>query len=112
MAISNLADARYESIWTDTNPIGNDFLRLITSLQRLTNIVSQVLTKDCRKYPGCSFTTQTDNIDQTVHVVNRQQLETFSYEDSQAKIKINIGFNKKTMPFNRTYFHHDERDNS
>ena len=87
-SISNLIDERYASLWFDTNPLGNDFIRLLTSLQYLTKILGQILTHDCDRFPGCSLDVYTTNINQTIRILNRNELSSFSYENIQTKLKI------------------------
>lgn len=111
-AISNLVDERYASLWINTNPLGNDFVRLVTSLQRLTMILSQVLINNCDQFPGCSFTVSTKNINQTVKVLNRQELNTYSYEDENTQIKFGVTYTKKTQYNNRTMLINDDKNTS
>ena len=110
-AISNLIDERYRSIWIETNPLGNDFLRLLISLQKLTNIVGQVLKTDCQQYPGCSLTIYTGNINQTIQVQNRNQIDTFFYENLETLTKVNMHPTKKIPMNNKTIVNLDEKDN-
>jgi len=110
--MSNLIDDRYSSLWMGTNPLGNDFIRLLTCLQRLTTILSQVLIHDCDQFPGCSFNIFTQNINQTINILNRQNLSSFSYEniDTQTKVSF-INMNKNQNNNNRTTFIYDENNN-
>jgi hypothetical protein len=109
--ISNLIDERYQSIWIETNPLGNDFLRLLMSLQRLTNILAQVLTNDCEQFPGCSLTIHTNNIDQTIQILNRQQLDAFAHENHPTQTKITFNTMKKTSSSNKTVPNIDDKHN-
>lgn len=113
-AISNLIDERYESLWLGTNPLGNDFICLLTSLKRLTTILGQVLINDCNQFPGCSFNVFTKNINQTISIVNRQDLNSFLYENENPPIKISISSTRKIQNNNnnRTTLIYDEKINS
>ena len=110
-AISNLIDEQHQPIWNETNPLGNDFLRLITSLQRLTHILAQVLTNDCQLFPGCSFSVQTENINQTIQILTRQQLDTFVYENEPTQTRVAFTARKKSPTNNKTILHLDEKQN-
>ena len=109
--MSNLIDERYESVWTAINPLGNDFVRLITCHQRITQIVQQILTTDCHQYPGCSWTVNTLNINQTIRILHRHQLETFSFENEPTHTKITVSGWRKTPHPNKTTTTADERGN-
>ncbi|UJR35373.1 hypothetical protein I4U23_028130 [Adineta vaga] len=108
--ISNLIDERYQSLWNETHPSGNDFIRLLTSLQRLTLTLAQILSTDCAQFPGCAFHTSTVNIEQTIQIVNRQQLNSFSYENTQTKTKVSFAHLRKNLLNNRTLFNADEKN--
>jgi hypothetical protein len=108
-SISNLIDERYSSLWNETNPLGNDFIRLLTSLQHLTMILAQVLINDCEQFPGCSFHVYTQNINQTIQILNRHDFNLFSYENQQTNTKISFTNTKKNL--NRTTWIYDEKHN-
>ena len=110
-AISNLIDERHQSIWNETNPLGNDFLRLITSLQRLTYILAQVLTNDCQLFPGCSFSVSTENINQTIRILTRQQLDTFVHDNEPTRIRVAFTATKKSQTNNKSMLNLEEKQN-
>ncbi|CAF0780051.1 unnamed protein product [Adineta ricciae] len=109
--ISNLIDEKYQSFWNETHPSGNDFVRLLSSLQRLTLTVAQVLTTDNEQFPGSSLHTSTVNIEQSVDIVTRQQLNSFSYENVPINTKVSFAHTRKTMLNNRTLLIFDEKTN-
>ncbi|CAF2940230.1 unnamed protein product [Rotaria sp. Silwood2] len=110
--ISNLIDERYSSLWSGTNPLGNDFIRLLTSLNRLTTILAQVLINNCDQFPGCSFSVYTKNINQTINILNRQELNSFFYENEKTQIKFASINTKKNLNNNRTTLIYDDKTNS
>ena len=93
-AISNLIDERYQPVWIETNPLGNDFLRLLSCLQRSTTIIAQILTDDCDLFPGCSFHIYTENINQTVAIVHRQELNSFSSDNEETLTRVTFSHTK------------------
>ncbi|CAF3578226.1 unnamed protein product [Adineta steineri] len=110
--ISNLIDERYLSLWIGTNPLGNDFIRLLTALQSITMTLGQVLVNDCKQFPGCVHNIYTPNINQTINILNRQDLNSFSYENIDTQTK--VGFmNIKKIPNNnnRTTLNYDDKNN-
>ncbi|CAF1216788.1 unnamed protein product [Rotaria magnacalcarata] len=110
-SISNLIDDRYASLWISTNPLGNDFVRLLSSLKRLTTILAQVLNNNCDQFPGCSFSVTTKNINQTINVLNRQELHSFDYENENTQVKFTASHTKKNQN-NRTTLINDDSNNS
>lgn len=109
--MSNLLDERYESVWKAINPLGNDFVRLLTCHQRITHIVEQILSTDCQQFPGCLWTVNTLNINQTIRILHRQQLETFSFENESTRTKLTISGARKTHQNNKTTFHIEDKSN-
>lgn len=110
-SISDLIDERYTSLWLETNPLGNDFLRLLTSLQYLTQILSQVLISDCEQFPGCLLEIQTMNINQTIRIVNRDDLSTLNHQNEETNT--NVHFQNARKNLNRTTTtNQDENHNS
>ncbi|CAF0804146.1 unnamed protein product [Rotaria sordida] len=110
--ISDLIDERYASLWIGTNPLGNDFIRLLTSLQRLTMILAQILINNCDQFPGCSFSVYTKNINQTMRILNRQELNSFFYENEKTQIKFSSINTKKNLNSNKTTLIYDDKTNS
>ena len=109
--ISNLIDEKYQSFWNETHPSGNDFVRLLSSLQRLTLTVAQVLTTDNEQFPGNSLHISTVNIEQSIEIVTRQQLNSFSYENAPMHTKVSFAHTRKPMLNNRTLLTFDEKTN-
>jgi hypothetical protein len=73
-------------------------------------IISQVLINDCEVFPGCLFNVETLNINQTIRVLNRYDLNTFFYENEETNTTINFINTRKS--FNRTMISQDEKNNS
>jgi hypothetical protein len=109
--MSNIIDERHLPLWIETNPLGNDFVRLLTALQRLTVILGQVLITECDHFPGCSYNVYTKNINQTIKILNRQELNLFSYENEQTQTRITFMNIKKTPNNNKTILIYDEKNN-
>lgn len=93
----------------ETNPLGNDFLRLLNSLEQLTMIIGQVLIENCDVFPSCLYHVYTHNINQTIKIINRNDLHLFNYENDETNTKISF-MNLKN--FNRTLNNQDEKHSS
>jgi len=72
-------------------------------------IIAQVLINDCEQYPGCLFNIYTLNINQTIQILNRNDLNIFSHENYQTQTKITFTNIKKNQ--NRTTLNSDEKTN-
>jgi len=72
-------------------------------------IIAQVLINDCEQFPGCSFHVYTQNINQTIQILNRHDFNLFSYENQQTNTKISFTNTKKNL--NRTTWIYDEKHN-
>ena len=72
-------------------------------------IISQVLIYDCEQFPSCLFDVYTHNINQTIKVLNRNDLYLFAYENEETNTKITFTNTKKN--FNRTTSFHEEQNN-
>ena len=99
-------------MWINTNPLGNDFIRLLTCLQSLTKILSQILIYDCERFPSCSFDVYTENINQTIRILNRNELNSFSYDNQNAYIKINFIDKQSNINMNKTTSRYDNKNDS
>jgi len=73
-------------------------------------IISQVLINDCEVFPGCLFHVYTLNINQTIQILNRDDLNSFRFENEETNTKITFMNTRKNL--NRTTINHEEKNNS
>ncbi|CAF1119118.1 unnamed protein product, partial [Didymodactylos carnosus] len=93
--ISNILDDEYKTLWDETYPLGNEFIRVLTSLQHLTTIVIQMIVNNTTISNSLSlgfstptFNITTKNLNQTIKIMTLNELKTFIYLNNETKIKI------------------------